>query len=295
MSHSVFVPAHITGFFCINDDINILKKGSLGAGFLMEDGVNTKIKKTNNTESKILFNGKEDSYNHSISDKILKDMIHDFDLSKSVVINHKLNLPIGFGFGTSASCALATALSLYKFFDLPISFEEACQYAHIAEVELGGGLGDVIAETSKGIVLRTKTGAPGFGKVKSFDKNDKSFFNNSEDLYVITKILSSIETSDVINSDYYKNLINSTGKDMVDYFIKNPSLNNFIDLSYKFAKKTNLLNEEVEKVINVLNEESIGSSMAMLGNTAFAISYEAETSLEDAKISKIDFNGIRFF
>ena len=36
MKSSVFVPAHITGFFTIEDHYIDLKKGSLGAGFLIK-------------------------------------------------------------------------------------------------------------------------------------------------------------------------------------------------------------------------------------------------------------------
>lgn len=303
MSFNVFVPSHITGFFCINDDLNILKKGSLGAGVLIKDGVKTNIKKSNNSESKILINGKEDSYNKLISENILNQMKNTFNISDSVIINHNLDLPIGHGFGTSASCALGTAISFWKYFDLDISFQQATHFAHKSEIEFGGGLGDVIAETSKGIVLRTKSGAPGYGETKTLNI-DNLFKNNFKenihedidfpDIYLISKTLGSIETSSVINSSYYKKIINFYGKSMLEQLIAKPTIKNFLNLSFEFALNSKLMNDDVLSTINLLKEETLGASMAMLGNTAFALSLEKETSIENPIISKVDFEGIKF-
>ena len=43
MDISVFVPGHITGFFNIENNVNPLKNGSCGAGFLVNRGVLTDI------------------------------------------------------------------------------------------------------------------------------------------------------------------------------------------------------------------------------------------------------------
>ena len=67
-----------------------------------------------------------------------------------------------------------------------------------------------------------------------------------------------------------------------------------MSLSKEFAEKTALMNENVKELVDILNEETIGASMAMLGNTAFALSKTPDTSLENSIVSKIDFNGVRF-
>jgi len=43
-----------------------------------------------------------------------------------------------------------------------------------------------------------------------------------------------------------------------------------------------------------LEDETLGASMAMLGNTAFALSKSPETSLDDVIVAGIDQNGCRF-
>ena len=47
-------------------------------------------------------------------------------------------------------------------------------------------------------------------------------------------------------------------------------------------------------IINILEDETIGASMAMLGNTAFALSETPDTTVEDVIITKIDSYGCRF-
>jgi pantoate kinase len=46
-------------------------------------------------------------------------------------------------------------------------------------------------------------------------------------------------------------------------------------------------------VVDIMEEETIGASMAMLGNTAFAISKTPDSSVEGVIISKIDDRGCR--
>ena len=66
-----------------------------------------------------------------------------------------------------------------------------------------------------------------------------------------------------------------------------------MQLSKEFANKTSLMSNEVKEIVEVLDDETIGASMAMLGNTAFALSKIPDTSLEDSIVSKIDFYGSR--
>ena len=72
MSVSVFVPSHITGFFNIRNDDNPLVNGSCGAGFLLNKGVTTSIKKSSKDETSIKINGKIDKRNETIIHEVLK-------------------------------------------------------------------------------------------------------------------------------------------------------------------------------------------------------------------------------
>lgn len=286
MSIKVFVPSHITGFFSIINNSNPLMKGSRGAGIVLDKGVITTVDFNDDSdETLIKINGKIDEYNAVITFKVLDLLKKSFNLDSSLIINHEIELPIGCGFGTSAASALSTTLSVSKLLNLPLSFKDMASIAHQAEVELGTGLGDLIAEANGGIVLRLKEGPPGYGEIKKI---------TNDSLYVISKVVGDIDTSSVIGDPEYINKINSAGEGMLNLLNKDFTVENFMELSYDFARKTSLISDEVQEIINVLNSETIGASMAMMGNTAFAISNSPDTSLKDVIITKINNTGPKY-
>lgn len=284
MSLDIFVPSHVTGFFQIMNHSNLYDKGSLGAGFLIDKGVSTQIKETRGDEVKFIINGEENHYYGKINYKTLELIRENYSIETGFKVSQELGVPVGCGFGTSACSAMGVAIGITKLLDNDLSIKQACDYAHKAEVLLGTGLGDVIASTSHGFVMRTREGSPTHGEVKNFACDS--------DLYVISKSLGNIETSSVINSPKYRKRINSIGGIMLKELLKKPDIENFLELSYTFANKTSLLNNKVDELIKILNQETLGSSMAMLGNTVFALSDTPDTSIENTQVSKIDNKGI---
>ncbi|MGO9387882.1 MAG: pantoate kinase [Methanobacterium sp.] len=291
MKCSIFVPGHITGFFQIIDHPNPLYKGSRGAGVVLNKGILTKLKIEDGAEDvQVKINGKSNPKNASITYKTIDLIKNRFKLEdKKINITHEFQVPISTGFGTSAACALGTSLAITKTLNLPLTFNKAASIAHLAEIEMKSGLGDVMAEITGGIVLRLKEGSPGIGMA------DKIIEKNSDDeVYIISKTLGEIETSKIIEDPYYKKRINQTGRKLLDEIIKTPDLKTFIKLSRKFAIETSLMNSELQDLVEILAEETMGASMAMLGNTVFAISKTPDTSVEDVLISKIDNLGCKF-
>jgi len=298
MKCSVFAPSHITGFFEIIDHKEPLKKGSRGAGIALDKGVLTNLKLTNkNTSSQsqieVTINGAEDAKNSTITHKTLEVMEKKYNINQllhgmMLTIDHEVDVPIGAGFGISAACALGTALTIANILELNLTYNQATSIAHLAEIEMQSGLGDVVAEVNGGLTLRIREGAPGVGVV------DKMLLNNDEELYVICKSLGSIETSEIIGDPRHKERINKTGEDMLNELLKNPVPETFLKLSKRFAVNTQLMSSEVSDIIKILEEETMGASMAMLGNTAFAISKTPETSIDHVIIAGIDHFGCRY-
>lgn len=289
MKCSIFVPSHITGFFEIIDNDNPLKKGSRGAGVVMDKGVITEIKISDGKGIKIQINGEYDPKNITITEKTIEIIKRHYNLDdKKIVIDHDVQVPIGAGFGTSAAFAIGTATGISNILGLPLTFNDVAQIAHMAEVEMKSGLGDVIGAISGGMVLRLKEGAPGIGIT------DKLLLNTSEDYFIISKTLGEISTAEIIEDPSYKEKINSMGRDLLIKLLNNPTHQNLMFLSKQFALKTGLMSDEVFEIVNIMEEETIGASMAMLGNTAFAISKTQDTSVEGALISKISYNGLKF-
>ena len=269
MSVSVFIPAHITGFFSIENNDNPLKNGSCGAGFLLDRGVETTLK--DSSEFKINVN--------QGSDIVINEVLKYFNIEDSFQITQDIQLPIGAGFGTSAASALSLSLALNEFFDLGFSQNECGQIAHKSEVSLGGGLGDVIGQTGSGLVLRTRPGAPGVGKIQSFE----------EDLYVATKFFGKIDTASVIRNPEQKKIISANGHKCLEKFKKDSSVDNFLRLSYEFSLNTKLMTDEVQSLVDYFNsvDDILGASMAMLGNTVFAFA-DNESSLKKLNIEEMN-------
>lgn len=280
MTVSVFVPGHITGFFTIEKHEIKLKNGSRGVGFLLTKGVRTTVSKS---DELIIEVNQGDS---TVIDAVLSIL----EIDANFKITQDIQLPIGAGFGTSAASALSLTLALNEFLNLGYSDELCGQIAHMAEVNIGGGLGDVIAQTGNGMVLRTKPGAPGIGEIKSF----------SEDVFIAWKTFGPIDTSEIISDSKYPQIISSSGSKYLELFEKEPTMENFLSFSNRFSHEIGLMSDEVKNQINYFESSSdiLGTSMAMLGNTVFAFAYNEDAfknlNIENLHIDKLNNIGITY-
>lgn len=292
MKSSLFVPSHITGFFQIIPDLDPLRKGSRGAGIVLDKGVITDVSIEDGDGVDVIINGESDSKLSSITYKTIDLIKERFTIvNEKITIKHEFQIPVGSGFGVSAACALGTSLGIVKALKLPLTYNRAASIAHLAEIEMKSGLGDVIAEITGGLVLRLKEGAPGYGRT---DRILPGRNRGVDEYYIISKTLGEIETSTIIEDPYWQKKINQTGETLLGELLEKPDIHNFFKLSQRFAEKTSLMNSQLKEVVDILEEETLGASMAMLGNTAFALSETPDTSLDDAIISKIDDMGCRF-
>ena len=278
MSNTVFVPGHVTGFFNIENHEISLKNGSCGAGFLLSEGVRTTISDADRLTIDV----------NKGDDTVIDEVLSIMEIDTNFKITQDISLPIGAGFGTSAASALSLALAINEFLDLGYSQELCGQIAHMAEINLASGLGDVIAQTGKGLVLRTQPGAPGIGEIESFEY----------DVFIAYKTFGEIKTADIIRDPNHRQAISSSGLKYLELFKKEPTLENFLSFSNRFAHETNLMSGEVENLVDYLNSSSdiLGSSMAMLGNTVFAFAYDEDAfktlDMEDFHICQLNNIGI---
>ncbi|WP_458456042.1 pantoate kinase [Methanobrevibacter sp.] len=280
MTNSVFVPGHITGFFNIEDHDVSLKKGSCGAGFLLSRGVRTTISQAD----RLTVDVNQGDFT------VIEEVLSIMDIETDFRITQDIQLPIGAGFGTSAASALSLTLAVNEFLDLGYSRNLCGQIAHMAEINLGGGLGDVIAQTGHGLVFRTEAGAPGIGEIQSFEY----------DVHIAWKTFGEIETSSIIQDPHHKEIISDSGVKYWRKFKNEPGLKNFLDFSNRFASETKLMSDEVKKLVDYFNsmDNILGSSMAMLGNTVFAFAYDEDAfktlDVENLHIDKLNNIGISY-
>ena len=278
MNKSVFVPGHVTGFFNIENHEISLKNGSCGAGFLLSRGVKTTISPSDKLSIDV----------NQGDEIVIEEVLKILEIDDTFKITQNIQLPIGAGFGTSAASAFSLTLAINEFLNLGYSQELCGQIAHMAEINLGAGLGDVIAQTGKGIVLRTKPGAPGIGEIESFRK----------DVFIAYKTFGTIKTSDIISDPHHREVLSQVGLKYLELFEKETTLENFLSFSNSFSIETELMSDEVRNLVDYFNssEDILGSSMAMLGNTVFAFAYDEDAfkdlDIEDLHICELNNIGI---
>lgn len=211
-------------------------------------------------------------------------LIGNRPLSVSVVTS--LDLPERQGFGMSAAGALSASLALCDV--LGLDRYKAFEAAHVAEVQLGGGLGDVSALHRGGIAVRERAGLPPVGRVERID--------GRPDLALVV-VGTPLNTANVLDDSETVSRINAQGAPKVDELLADPTLHNMMRLSRSFAKETGLASAEVLSVIDLVGPPGI-ASMSMLGNSVFAVgagerSTEALSALGEVFHCAVDIEGPR--
>ena len=256
----MFAPGHITGFFAIYKHSDKLKTGSTGAGITVDNGVSLELKEG---RGNVFYNNER--VDICAVEKVI-EYYKKFGYNEDYDIIFSSDFPLGSGLGMSGACALVLAKKLNEMLNLDINYVEI---AHISEVECGTGLGDVIAQYVKGFVIRK---APGF-------PIDVEKIVVDDDYYVIIEIFGKKETKEIITNEKWIKKINEFGSKCLNELLKNPTLENFVRLSYEFAVNTELIDERILDVCDDL-KFTVGASQSMLGNTLFCIS--KKETLEDA-------------
>lgn len=248
-----FAPGHITGFFSASFDEDPLEAGSKGAGIVIEDGLTAEV--TPSDQNLIVLNGEE------VESEVVERVLDMLDVNARVEIESEI--PIGCGFGMSGAGALATGIAANAEFGLEREGDQIVAAAHAAEVKAGTGLGDVVPQSQGGVVTRIEPGAPGlgvFGKIE-----------HDPDIQVGYESFGSLETSRVLGDETAMEKVNAAGEDALDDLIADPSLENLIDVSWKFARETGLPTERVGERVKEVQDSGGKASMAMLGETVFGI------------------------
>jgi pantoate kinase len=258
---SYWVAAHLTGIFQIKDDNpDILKRGSRGAGVSIARGVRTSVKRVISSSIKYYFNGIEIEANKAlVSSKVVEILIPEPDRN-NIQVNHEFEIPLSAGYGASAAGAVGTAFCLNELFELELTDLEIFQVAHKAEVVTKSGLGDVIGLYQGGLELRLKAGAPGYGKTTSIE--DSGSWN------IATVHLGSLTTSSVLSDPQKRQAVNRAGEKILSDLISDPSFDKFILSAKEFTEKVGLWSKRLKKYLDQLPNGIIGAQI-MLGESFF--------------------------
>lgn len=251
MRTKAFCPGHITGFFSLSEDHGNLEKiGSKGAGFSVDRGVTAEVDIEGNGWN-IIVDGNETSF------LTVEKAVSNF--APGGTVHLKTDLPFSQGFGMSGACALSSAVAVCHALDIPI--EKGVKAAHIAEVFCRTGLGDVVAQSKGGFERRIKPGVPPYGEIKS-EEIDTEVVLAVVGLPLITPHV----LSDPILSEWIKKI----GDECIEEFSPEPSFDNFLKISHKFAFETKFVKPSLKDALWETRELGKGS-MSMIGNSVFTV------------------------
>ena len=255
---SAFVPGHVTGFFSVHrgPDDTPSTAGSRGAGVALSDGV--KVTVSSAPETAIRFHGER------IEMDAPRQVLDSLGVSARVVI--ETSLPLGTGFGVSGATALGTALAANAVFGHARTENELAAVAHAAEIDAGTGLGDVVAQARGGVPLRLEPGGPGVGTLDGIPAAGRIEYVS----------FGSLSTAEVLGGDTDR--LTQPGERALAALREEPTIERFMALSRTFARETGLCTPRVEATIDDVLAHDGEATMAMLGETVFALG----TGLSDA-------------
>lgn len=244
-----FVPGHVTGLFSVHRTDDPARTGSRGVGLTLTDGVTVRVEAT--TEPRTLIDG--DPADVASVNRVLKSM----DVRARVDATSKL--PIGAGFGVSGAMAVGAAFAANAVFGCEYTENELVRLAHVAEVESGSGLGDVVAQARGGAPIRLEPGAPPHGQLDGIPETAR----------VEYVTFGEVSTEAVISGD--TEALSRAGERGLETVREHPTLDTFVTASREFARDAELLTDDVEAVIEDVEAAGGSAAMAMLGRTVFAL------------------------
>ena len=251
-----FVPGHITGLFTVHRTDDPETTGSSGAGVTLSQGVTVSLHPDQRFD--VTVDGKPASV-ESI-DRVLEALAVD------AAVSVETDLPLGRGFGLSGGMALGTALAANEAFGLARSENELIRIAHVAEVEAGTGLGDVVGQARGGLPIRLEPGPPPHGSMDGIPAAGRVEYLSFGDL----------STPEVLAER--PRIITSAGESALETLLEETTRKRFMEASHDFADEVGLLTPELESIIDTVKANGGRASMAMLGRTVFALG----TDLSDA-------------
>lgn len=266
-----FVPGHVTGLFTVHRTGDPHRTGSRGAGFTLADGVTVALRPAD--ETTVSIDGGETTV-EPVS-RVLDS------LGAKATVEVQTDLPVGTGFGLSGGMALGTALAANEQFDLGHTENELIRVAHVADVEAGTGLGDVVAQARGGIVLRLEPGSPPNGRLDGIPGRGRVEFLT----------LGELSTPDVLTEHPEK--ITRAGTSALETLHEDPTREGFMQASTAFSAEIGLETPDVESILEAVEATGNTASMAMLGETVFAFDRALTEAGYDPEVSTIDPCGAR--
>ena len=274
------MPGHVTGIFRIFDEYeDPLRCGSTGAGFSVTIGTETSVSVMDHPSLEITTDYNSERIDAQVTKTVVRRLTEDYERTLKVHVTHESSLPSGAGFGASGAGALGTALALSQILDQEITYEQAAEVAHIAEIENHTGLGDVLAQTVGGIEVRVEPGGPGIGKIENILYLDS--------LRAVLAGAPGLKTAEILTNTETRERINTIGDHLVERIIADPTIETFMDCSRTFSDEIGLKTKRVKEALDELERTGlVDSSMVMLGDSVYCLCEEDDAYVAQRILSK---------
>ena len=278
--------------------MDLERVGSRGGGFGIQKGVLTEVSVSEAKKSgiNVFINGKlapEAETTKTVAQMLLNKADKPFD----VMVNHKIDAPVGAGFGTSAGGALTTGLALLEALDLHLTYNQIGRIAHVAEVQCRTGLGTVGPLMLGGCAITVEPGAPGISIIDRIPLCD--------DYVVVAGVFGATPTKQVLDSAEKRREVNRYGRRTLEAILAEPSVENFMACCLDFADNAGFMTARVRRLVELAEKAgAVGVAQNMVGEAVHALVLEENAGeiaeafkqvLPNEKIlaAKIDFQGAR--
>ncbi|MFB6110375.1 MAG: pantoate kinase [Halodesulfurarchaeum sp.] len=265
------VPGHVTGLFTVDRAATPAETGSRGAGLTLASGVEVRLRPA--AETTVTLDGTVTTV-ESVT-RVLEA------LGVDAAVEIETELPVGCGFGLSGGMALGTALAATEALGLARTERELVRTAHVADVRAGTGLGDVVAQARGGIVLRQEAGAPPHVTLDGIPGGSRVEYLSFGEL----------STPEVLEER--SDAISEAGSRALERLAETPTRSEFMHASRQFTRDVGLGTPRVESILADAEAGGGVASMAMLGETVFALGNPLSEAGYDPAVTRVDPTGAR--
>ena len=239
--------------------------GARGGGFILSKGVHTRarIKPHDQVMVHVTINGTP-APEAQVTREVCSMLLDRIQTPHAVIINHRIEVPIGCGFGSSAAGAVSTGLALAKALGLHLSLNQIGQLAHVAEIRCATGLGTVSGVLRGGAILVLEAGAPGFDYVDWLPL-DASY-------RIVAGSFAPIPKENILFSRSLLAVVNEEAEKVMRQIQQEPDPALFLRLCYNFAQKAGFMTPRVKTCIEAaLAAGAVGASQNQIGEAFHAL------------------------
>ena len=287
MKPTAFAPSHLTLIFQASPSAEPRQAGSRGVGVNIAHGVECSLAEQATAGGSIetYFNGQK--FKGTITTAVLSQF-QQMGYTYNGSVHYSSDLPIGAGFGTSAASALALATVLNEHLGAGLTEVQVADIAHIADITLHTGLGDVSGSMVSGVEWRKKAGSPSQGEVVQLQRATDEI--GDQTLYIASN--GAVLTSQILSSSRM-NVINNVGSQLLDQVFLDIGLNQLFNMAYEFHTQVNLLSEMMRNVLSQLRRTTNLATAVMIGDTILSVGHRPPGKFKHVIETHLDTRGVR--